>query len=162
MKSHILLSILTLFLAISGASAAVVTTADNTSPPDDGQTSLLEAISNVADGETISFNIPGAGPHYIVTPDAGYPLITRTGVTIDGYSQPGSRVNTAAPAQPRNEAIKVVLDSRTAVPAARRTVLTGITGFGDSESCVLGFRNAPGALVRGLAFIGVAGFRSTV
>ena len=148
------------FFAIACASAATVTTVDNASPPDDGLTSLLEAIANVADGETISFNLPGTGPHYIVTPESSYPLITRAGVTIDGYSQPGSSANTAAPAQPRNEVIKVVLDSRTAVSAARRTVLAGITGFGDRESCVLGFRNAPGALVRGVAFTGVAGFDS--
>lgn len=139
--------------------AAVVTTADNASPANDGQTSLLEALTNVQDNETISFNIPGTGPHYIVTPVTGYPLITKSGVTIDGYTQPGAAPNTAAPDQPKNAKLQIVLDSRTDQPAERRTVLTefGNLGFGDSESCVLGFVGAPNAQIRGLSFIGVSG-----
>ena len=75
--------------------AAVVTTADNSSPAGDGQTSFLEALTNLKDNETISFNIPGAGPHYLLTPPGGYPLIEKSGVTINGYSQPGASPNTA-------------------------------------------------------------------
>lgn len=153
-------SLLTAFLlstipAVHGA--AVVTTADNASPANDGQTSLLEALTNVQDNETITFNIPGAGPHYIVTPVTGYPLIEKSGVTIDGYSQPGSSPNTAAPDQPKNTQLRIILDSRTDQPAERRTALTIYDGFGESESCVLGFLNAPNALIRGLSFIGVSG-----
>lgn len=148
---------LTVFLLVCpSARAAVVTTADNASPANDGQTSLLEALTKVQDNETISFNIPGAGPHYIITPTTGYPLIEHSGVILDGYTQPGSAPNTAAPDQPRNTQLKIVLDSRTEVEAARRTLLD-FAGFGTSESCVLGFLNAPDARVRGLAFIGVSG-----
>lgn len=136
--------------------AAVVTTTDNASSANDGQTSFLEALTNVQDNETISFNIPGAGPHYIITPLTGYPLIAHRGVIIDGYAQPGAVPNTAAPDQSRNTQLKIVLDSHTEVEATRRTVID-YPGFGTSESCVLGFLNAPEAKVRGLAFIGVSG-----
>ena len=65
-------------------SAAVVDTVDNNSTAGDGKTSLLEALTNISDNGTISFNIPGPGPHRIVTPAAGYPVITKNQVTIDG------------------------------------------------------------------------------
>ncbi|MES2705719.1 MAG: hypothetical protein V4726_03860 [Verrucomicrobiota bacterium] len=136
--------------------SAVVTTTDNASPVTDNQTSLLEALANVKDNETITFNIPGAGPHYILTPAAGYPLVEKRGVTINGYSQPGASPNTAAPDQPRNTKIQIILDSRTEVPGERRTVLN-YDGFGLSESGVLSFVNAPNTSVRGLSFIGVSG-----
>ncbi|HWB05951.1 MAG TPA: hypothetical protein VG796_23215 [Verrucomicrobiales bacterium] len=136
--------------------AAVVTTADNNSTAADGQTSLLEALTNVTDGETISFNIPGVGPHYIVTPDAGYPLIEKNGVFIDGYSQPGSSANTAGLREHNNAILQIVLDSRTETAGAKRRVID-FPGFGTSESCVLGLMDAHGTRIRGLAFIGVAG-----
>lgn len=136
--------------------SAVVTTADNNSPPNDGETSLLEALTAVQDNEVISFNIPGEGPHYIVTPVGGYPLIEKKGVVIDGYTQPGSAPNTSPPDAPKNAVIKIVLDSRTEEPNTRRTILD-FPGFGLSESAVLGFKDAPDAFVRGLAFIGVSG-----
>ncbi|RYD28730.1 MAG: hypothetical protein EOP86_22675, partial [Verrucomicrobiaceae bacterium] len=151
-------SLLTAFLlsTVPAVHGAVVTTADNASPANDGQTSLLEALTNVQNNETITFNIPGAGPHYIVTPVTGYPLIEKSGVTIDGYSQPGSSPNTTAPDQPKNTQLRIILDSRTDQPGERRTVLN-YEGFGETESCVLGFVNAPNALVRGLSFVGVPG-----
>ena len=136
--------------------AAVVTTADNASPAGDGLTSLIEALSALSDNETVTFNIPGAGPHYLATPAGGYPLITHSGVTIDGWSQPGAAPNTAAPRTPRNAQLKIVLDSRTATPGERRTVLD-YPGFGTTESCVLGLLNAPNVTIRGLAFLGVSG-----
>lgn len=150
--------LLTLFLfsASPALRAAVVTTTDNASSANDGKTSLLEALTSVQNNETITFNIPGNGPHYIVTPVTGYPLIEKSGVTINGYSQPGSSPNTAAPDQPRNTKIQIILDSRTTEPGERRTVLD-YEGFGSSESAVLGFVNAPNASVRGLSFIGVPG-----
>ena len=132
--------------------ADVVTTADNASTPDDGKLSLLEALAKVTDGETITFDIPGDGPHYIVTPDGGYPVIAKNGVTINGYSQPGASPNSAGLREPNNAKIRIVLDSRTETPGSRRTLLD-YPGFGDTESAVLGFNNANGTLVRGLAFI---------
>jgi hypothetical protein len=136
--------------------AAVVTTADNSSPAGDGQTSFLEALTNLTDNETISFNIPGAGPHYLLTPPGGYPLIEKSGVTINGYSQPGASANTAGLRQPNTASLRIVLDSRTAVEGERRTVID-YPGFGTSESCILGLLDAVNARIRGLAFMGVAG-----
>ncbi|MEO8136628.1 MAG: CSLREA domain-containing protein, partial [Betaproteobacteria bacterium] len=79
----------------------------------DGQCTLREAIiaanSNTASGaaagecaagqgyptiDVIAFNIPGAGVHTIV-PTTTLPGITEI-VTIDGYTQPGSRTNSLA------------------------------------------------------------------
>lgn len=136
--------------------AAVVTTVDNSSPAGDGQTSFLEALTNLTDNETISFNIPGAGPHYLLTPPGGYPLIEKSGVTINGYSQPGAGANTAGLRQPNNASLRIVLDSRTVVEGERRTMID-YPGFGTSESCILGLMDAVNARIRGLAFIGVAG-----
>lgn len=143
-------------LTVLSLPAAVVTTVDNNSGDGDGVFSLLEALTNVQENETISFNIPGEGPHYIQTPESGYPLIESAGVVIDGYSQPGSVPNTAGPDQPRNTRLKIVLDSRTDEPNTRRTVLD-FPGFGLSESCVIGLQDAAGVSIRGLSFIGVAG-----
>src|SRR5688572_24334277 len=112
-----------LAVSVAVTQAAIVTTADNASTPGDGQTSLLEALTALVPNEMITFNIPGPGPHYIVTPLGGYPMITKSGVTIDGFSQPGSSQNTAGPRQPRNNVLKIVLDSRTAVQNTRRTIL---------------------------------------
>ena len=69
----------------------VVNTADS------GPGSLRQAIldANAAAGtNTIAFNIPGAGVHTI-TPTTALPTITAP-VTIDGYTQPGTRPNTLA------------------------------------------------------------------
>lgn len=139
-------------LLVGSANAAVVNTADNTSPPDDGLTSLAEAIEGLQDGEAITFNIPGPGPHYIETPVGGYSLIEKPDVTIDGYSQPGSSANTAGLREPNNAVLKIVLDSRN---GARRVI--DYPGFGTGESAVLPVYDAPNFKVRGLAFIGVPG-----
>src|SRR5688572_25318424 len=82
-------------LSAAGGTAGrtvTVTTADNVNPGT--QTSLLMALQNLQDGDTVAFNIPGSGPHYIKTPQTGYPVITRDNVTIDGYTQPGAAPNT--------------------------------------------------------------------
>ncbi|MBK8465170.1 MAG: hypothetical protein IPL32_05005 [Chloracidobacterium sp.] len=68
-----------------------------TNTNDSGTGSLRNAIicANAAGGvDTISFNIPGAGPHTI-TPATVLPTITDP-VIIDGYTQPGASVNTLA------------------------------------------------------------------
>ena len=156
MKTLLLSGVASLFTCLCSVRGAVVTTADNASPAGDGQISLLEALSALSANETITFNIPGAGPHYLVTPQSGYPLIAVGGVTIDGYSQPGALPNTTAPRMPRNARIEIVLDSRTSTPGERRTVLN-FPGFGASESCILGLLDAQNVTIRGLAFIGVSG-----
>ncbi len=145
-----------LVLAAAHAAAVTVTTADNDSPPGDGLTSLVEAIEAVQPGETISFAIPGAGPHYLATPANGYPLIDKAGVTIDGYTQPGASANTAPSAEPNNAVLRIVLDSRD----GGRTVID-YPGFGDSESAVLPVFDAANVKIRGLAFVGIAGAGQT-
>ncbi|HET8897233.1 MAG TPA: right-handed parallel beta-helix repeat-containing protein, partial [Rhodanobacteraceae bacterium] len=61
-----------------------------------GTGSLRQAIAqanvSAASSDTITFAIPGGGVHSI-RPLSALPAITKT-VTIDGYSQPGSAVNT--------------------------------------------------------------------
>src|SRR6202171_5885136 len=73
------------------------TTFPVTNTNDGGAGSLRQAI-NDANGnsglDTIAFNIPGTGLHTI-TPVTQLPSITSP-VTLDGYTQPGSSVNTLA------------------------------------------------------------------
>src|SRR5262245_34376023 len=69
-------------------------TVTNTSDFGDG--SLRQAIldSNSSPGaNTISFNIPGTGPH-VIQPQSPLPVISNP-VVIDGYTQPGAAPNTA-------------------------------------------------------------------
>ncbi|MBI3417304.1 MAG: hypothetical protein HY043_18590, partial [Verrucomicrobia bacterium] len=88
-----------------------VTTTNNVSPATQ-ETSLLQALSKLADGDTIQFAIPGTGPYFIPTPTNGYPLITNNNITIDGYSQPGASPNTNSILAPNNARLQIVLDSR--------------------------------------------------
>lgn len=55
------------------------------------------AQANASPGhDRIEFSIPGAGPHRL-RPASDYPIIVDpAGLTIDGYTEPGSVVNTAA------------------------------------------------------------------
>lgn len=72
----------------------VTKTADTNDGTCDADCSLREAIvaANAAVGlDTISFAIPGAGPHTIA-PTSQFPDITSP-VVIDGYTQTGSSVN---------------------------------------------------------------------
>ena len=64
---------------------------------DSGAGSLRQAIldaNNNAGPQTISFNIPGSGVHTIA-PLSALPQVTDS-VIIDGYTQPGTSVNTLA------------------------------------------------------------------
>ena len=83
--------LLLLTAPVEGATLAVINTNDS------GVGSLRQAIidANTASGaDLINFNIPGAGVRTI-NPMSPLPPITET-LTIDGYSQPGSSVNTLA------------------------------------------------------------------
>lgn len=137
------------------AATHTVTTVDNASPAGDGQLSLKEAIEQVQNGDTIAFNIPGDGPHYIATPATGYPLLTKTGVTIDGYSQSGAQRNTSPLTEPHTTVLKIVIDSR---DGGRYSLADyGSNGFGDSESAIFPLFYAADARIQGLAFIGIPG-----
>lgn len=131
------------------ATVFTVNTVDNgdTSP---GKTSLLAAIRQMASGDTINFNIPGSGSHYIVTPIGGYPLVTNVShVTINGYSQPGSSPNTHPILSSNNAVITVYLDSRN----GEQTDLSGINGY-DAEGAILPILGWTNTVISGLGFLG--------
>ncbi len=94
----------------SAATFTVTTTAS------DGAGSFSQAIrdadASTDSADSIVFNIPGAGPHYIYPPVKGFPLIIKDNLTIDGYSQPGAAVNTAPITETNNAVIKIILDAR--------------------------------------------------
>ena len=135
----------------------VVDTADNGSTAGDGKTSLLEALRDLQENDQITFNIPGAGPHVITTPLGGYPLITKAGVVIDGYTQPGATPNTKGILEGNDAQLKIVLDSSgadasaDALPARRSTRLP-FPGYGDSENAILGIYEADDVVIKGLSF----------
>ena len=121
-----LLAGLALVIGTAGIAQAGTFTVTNTN--DSGLGSFRQAIEdadNAAGADTITFNIPGAGPHTI-TPQSDLPSLDGP-TTIDGYTQPGSAPATAtAPAT-----IKIRLD-----------------GSGPSE---FGLSFGAGGLVRGLS-----------
>ena len=140
----------------------------NNDTPGVGETSLKQALSGLQDGDIIRFNIPGPGPHTIVTPLGGYPLITANNVTVDGYSQPNSAPNVNPILGGNNAQIKIILDStgadtapnpiNPALPLVRSTRLDfpndpGNTGYGTSENCILGVYQGDNATVRGVSFL---------
>ncbi len=135
----------------------VVDTADNDSPATDGKTSLLEALQGLQENDIIAFNIPGAGPHVIQTPLGGYPLISKAGVVIDGYTQPGAAPNSNGILAGNNAQLRIVLDSSSddsgpgTLPARRSTRLP-FPGYGDSENAILGVYEADDVTIRGLGF----------
>lgn len=101
--------------ATQAQTISVVTTCGNTevtNTNDSGACSLRAAITyangNCLGAQTVTFNIPGAGPH-LIQPLGPLPPVSCNNTTIDGYSQPGSVVNTAATGQ-TNADIRVQLD----------------------------------------------------
>lgn len=113
----------------AGAATIVVNTVDN-KDFSAGRTNLYLALTlantNGEAANTIQFDIPGAGPHHIVTPQvvgiagyaptgaSGYPMITNNNLTIDGYSQPGAQPNSNTILAANNAALRIVIDSRQA------------------------------------------------
>jgi CSLREA domain-containing protein len=73
--------------------------------------------------DVINFNIPGSGPH-VITPATALPAITR-GLTLNGYSQPGSVQNTSVTGF--NAVLKIRI-SGTSIPAGAGLSVT--TNFG--------------------------------
>jgi len=140
---------LTLWSSVASAAVITVDTADNTGAG--GNTSLLRALKSLNSGDTIQFNIPGPGPHYIITPQEGYPLIANDNVTIDGYSQPGSSPNTNPILGGNNAQIQIVLDS-TGKGIQNLGPLHN-PGYGDSESAILGLLGAKNFTIQGISFL---------
>lgn len=160
--------VLALWAPLAQAATITVTTTDNTSGPADGQISLDEALRSATDGDTIRFDISGAGPHSIVTPLGGYPLITAHNLTIDGYSQPGSVPNSNPILGGNNAQIKIILDSTGAdsgpsdpqdpnLNSRRSTRILPFpidqnNGYGDSENGILAVFGADNFDLSGLSF----------
>jgi hypothetical protein len=149
-----------MFLFAASAKVVSVNTTNNVSPGL-GETNLVQAIEALEDGDTIAFNIPGTGPHYLITPEmvtgdgGGYPEITKNNVTIDGYTQPGSSPNTNTILAANNAKLQIVLDSR----AGGRHVWN-IPGYGDTESGIL-VVSGYNVTIRGLSFLSVPGADAT-
>jgi len=102
-------SLLLLAAAVSGATLTVTNTNDS------GAGSLRQAITDAngnAGADSIHFNIPAADPGCnsgglcTIAPLTAFPTITDA-VTIDGYTQPGASVNTAA--NGTNAVLKIAL-----------------------------------------------------
>src|SRR5436190_16560551 len=156
MKKLTLLFFVTTFALLSfTAQTAVVTvnTTNNVNPLPLIETSLLQALTNLHDGDTIQFNIPGPGPHYLKTPPNGYPFITNNNITLDGYSQPGSAPNTNSILQPNNARIQIVLDSRDGPEQRTRLNPSSNPGFSDWESAILPVQGAKNFKIRGVSFL---------
>src|SRR5690606_18001641 len=122
-----------------------------------GAQAILDANANPG-LDQIHFNIPGAGPHTILV-SSDLPGVTSP-VLIDGYTQPGSAVNTNAIAT--NAQLKIELRPDPATPSARGlTFLVGSEGstvrglvinrFPSAQISVT--RGSPGCVITG-NFIG--------
>lgn len=140
-------------LFASHAATLTVTTTNGTGPG-----SLHAALGAVQAGDTVAFNIPGDGPHVIETPAGGHPLITAHNVTIDGYTQPGSAPNSNGILAANNAQIRIVLDSRngnTRLLDFPPDSPNDQTGYGDTESCVLGVLSATNVTIRGVSILSI-------
>jgi len=157
-KGLLAISLLTAFVS-ADAKIITVTTEDNVSPGV-GQTSLVQALNQLKDGDTIQFNIPGTGVHYLKTPVDGYPLITANGITIDGYSQPGAAPNSNPLHASNNAQLMIALSSTNGNGLSMQTAITNYSGiandnlgFGPDELAILGVFRGTNVTIRGLAFI---------
>ena len=145
------------FIVMATAAEArtiTVSTTNNISPVA-GEISLLQALGQLRDGDTVDFNIPGAGPHFILTPPDGYPLITNNNITIDGYTQPGAVPNANSILAPNNAKLRIVLDSR----SGNGTSLNyepgnDGAGYGDTEFAVLGIFRGENFHLHGVSILG--------
>jgi len=98
----------------------VVTNINNTNAG-----SLREALTfaNTTTGLNITFGIPGAGIKTI-TPLSPLPIVSRP-LTIDGYTQPTSAVNTVATGGAKNTQLRIELNGASAGATATGLHLTG-------------------------------------
>lgn len=108
MKNLFLVLLFVVSFVIHSAHALTFTV---TNTNDSGAGSLRQAIidANAAAGlDTIAFNIPGAGVQTI-SPTTALPNISSP-VIIDGYTQPGTSVNTNGPGLGTNAVLLIELD----------------------------------------------------
>lgn len=158
----------------ANAATVTVTVADDGVSNIGAPNTFYWAITNASPGDTIAFNIPGAGPHYLQIPSLGFPLIYRkSNLMIDGYTQPGSQVNTNPITASNTAILKIVIDGRNG--NARDMQYKNYTGNVDAsdppidnsymateqagytaitESALLGVYRSTNVTIRGLAFLG--------
>ena len=128
-------------IAAAGAAATVtVSDAGDSSNPcattGTGTCTLRDAITfaNAHSGFTIAFDIAGSGVHTI-TPTTDYPAIVAP-VTIDGFTQPGSKANTNGPGLGDNSTHFIEIDGSNTSPASGAACL--VFSFGSGPSTVKG------------------------
>lgn len=133
----------------TGLAAVLTVTSVNSSGPG----SLAQALADAQDNDTLVFNIPGTGPHYIKTPapPEGYPKITADNLTIDGFG--ANTFNTNPILASNNAKIQIYLDSR----EGGGTVLDGVGGFGPEQKAILPIVGATNVTILGLGFLGKIG-----
>src|SRR6187200_396713 len=130
----------------AGAAEAATFTVTNTSPSGAGSLAQAVADANAAAGaDTIAFNVTGTGcdGFGVCTIALGGTLLVTGPVTIDGYTQPGSAVNTILTG-PINAVLTIVLSAEDIVGAEAIDLGTG----------------AAGSIVRGVVISG--GFQNTI
>jgi len=159
-------------LTAANAATVTVTVEDNGVNNIGAQGTFYWAITNAHASDTIAFNIPGAGVHYLKEPPNGFPLVYKKhNLLIDGYTQPGASPNTNAITQSNNAVIKIVIDGRngnsrnmeyikydgtlaTSDPPIDNTSMANEqSGFGSTERALLPIYRSTNVTVRGLAFL---------
>ena len=172
--AYLLLTLVAAGSVISRAATVTVTVADDGVSNIGAPGTFYWAITNCNAGDTIAFNIPGSGPHYLQEPPKGFPLIHKKyNLTIDGYTQPGSARNTNPLTTTNNAVIKIVIDGRNGntrnmeytkyaptnivsePPIDNSFMKTEQGGFSSSERALLGVYRSTNVNIRGLAFLGV-------
>jgi hypothetical protein len=119
-----------LAVAFGDASVAHAATFTVTNTNDSGAGSLRQAITdanNSPGADTINFNISGSGVKTI-SPSSELPAITDP-VTIDGYTQPGTKENTQT--QGTNAVLRVQING------ANAPLATGLIIGSDAANCVI-------------------------
>ncbi len=120
---------------------------------DDNTTGTLRAVirqaNTVPGAQTISFNIPGAGPHVITVVNQNLPAITDA-LTIDGFTQPGAVPNSNPVGSPSNAQMKIVIKNLLqtyGLDFQAPTTLRGVVVNGFNDTCV--GVHSPGVIIKG-------------
>jgi hypothetical protein len=162
-----------LSLVVAANAATVTVTVKDDGVSNIGATGTFYwAITNCNPGDTIAFNIPGPGPHFLQVPANGFPLIyQKHRITIDGYTQPGASANSNPITAANNANIKIVIDGRngharsmnypgfdgtlaTSDPPINNTSMSAERGgFGAGETALLGIYRSTNVTVKGVAFL---------
>ncbi len=141
-------------LSLSLNAKTIVVTTVGSDESEGSSVSFKQALRTAVDGDSIAFNLPGAGPFYLSVPDGGFPKITANNLTIDGYTQPGASPNTNGIHAPNNAVIQIVIDGRNGnVTPMAYDLNNPNAGYGANEFAVLGVYNATNVVIRGLSLL---------